>query len=121
MDRGEPISYLVLREGTPVETADGHRLGTVKRVLFDDATDIFDGLVVDTGAGERFVDAPEVADLHERLVVLALGVEQARHLREPEDNPTAMSATPADVVADSAGDRISGGLRRVWNLISGKG
>ena len=60
-DRGDPIAYTVLAEGTPVVTSDGEQFGTVKRVLADEGTDIFDGIVVDTANGERFVDAPEIA------------------------------------------------------------
>ncbi len=32
-DRGAPISYMVLEEGTPVFSRDGERIGEVRRVL----------------------------------------------------------------------------------------
>lgn len=59
---GEPIaaSYLTLRRGTDVfDRFDAH-VGRVKRVLTQ-AGDFFDGLIIETDAGARFVDAPEVA------------------------------------------------------------
>jgi PRC-barrel domain len=80
-DLGAPISYLVLKRGTPVYARDGERLGHVTRVLGDRPTHIFDGIIFDTSAGpggHRFVDAPEVESIHERGVVLrieAAGVE----------------------------------------------
>jgi hypothetical protein len=120
VDRGDRISYLVLQEGTAVETADGRSLGTVKRVLAEADADIFDGLIVATDRGERFVDAPNVADLYERLVVLGLTSDHVRHLPEPGENPAKLSTTPDDTVADSAGDKVGDAIRRAWNLISGK-
>ena len=44
-DRGAPIAYTVLAEGTPVHASDGSEVGTVKRVLADEGTDIFDGII----------------------------------------------------------------------------
>jgi hypothetical protein len=120
VERGDPISYILLQEGTAVETADGRHLGTVKRVLADVDADIFDGLIVEIDGGERFVDAPNVADLYERLVILGLGSDQVRHLPQPAENPATLSATPDDTVADSTGDKVGDAIRRAWNLISGK-
>jgi len=59
-----PGSYLTLRPGTDVVTADGQRIGSVKHVLVDEAINIFDGMVIDTRteAGLHFVDAPEVSE-----------------------------------------------------------
>ena len=74
-DLGAPISYLVLKRGTAVYSRDGERLGRVTRILGDRPTHIFDGIIFDTSAGfggHRFVDAPEVASIHERGVVLKI-------------------------------------------------
>src|SRR3954451_10476249 len=65
VDHGSPISYMALEEGADVMTSDGERIGTVKHVLADEDNDIFDGLVVETDNGNRFVDAPEVEEIYE--------------------------------------------------------
>ena len=47
-DLGNPVSYLVLADGTPVYSSDGETVGNVEHVLGDTETDIFDGIVLDT-------------------------------------------------------------------------
>ena len=118
-DRGHPIAYTVLEEGTPVETRDGVRLGTVKGVRGDTSTDIFDGIVVDTDDGERFVDASEVDSIYERCVVLAVDAGEAEELPEPEPGPATVNATADDLTEDSAGDRMRDAARRAWDRLSG--
>jgi hypothetical protein len=116
MDLGAPASYLTLGDGTAVFTSDGERFGDVEHVLADAGTDVFDGIVVRTGSGHRFVDAPEVGDIHERGVVLKLDARAAAELPEPTANAATMRAEPADAEPDDLGDK----LRRAWHLISGK-
>jgi hypothetical protein len=115
-DLGPPTSYLTLAEGTRVLTSDGVDIGRVRHVLADADDDIFDGLVLDVRhGGHRFVDAPEVAELHERAVVLKLDAAAAERLPEPGENPAAVEAD-AD---DTAESRLQRKLRRAWDLISG--
>jgi hypothetical protein len=79
-DDGHAIAYKVLRRGTPVRSADGIQVGTVRRVLENARENIFDGIVLDTRDGKRFVDAPEVARIAERAVTLTISAEEARDL-----------------------------------------
>lgn len=82
-DLGAPISYLVLKRGTPVYSRDGERLGHVVRVRGDRPTHIFDGIIFDTKAGPgglRFVDAPEVGEIYERGVVLTIEAGEVESL-----------------------------------------
>lgn len=81
-DDGHAVSYKVLPAGTPVWSADGVEIGHVLAVLENAREHIFDGLVVDTPAGPRFVDAPEVNRIAERRVTLRLDAEQAAALPE---------------------------------------
>ena len=118
-DRGERIAYTVLGEGTRVEGSDGEEVGTVKRVLADEASDIFDGLILDTPDGDRFVDAPQVADLYTRVVVLAMTAEEARRLPEPTPSPAAVDIDPDDVAGDTTGDKVRDAAKRAWDRISG--
>jgi hypothetical protein len=82
-DDGHAIGYLALPRGVPVHASDGERVGTVHRVLDNEREHIFDGIVIDTPAGRRFVDAPEVARIAERRVTLTLTAAEAARL--PED------------------------------------
>ena len=54
----------------------------MRRVQDNVREHIFDGIVIDTPDGRRFVDAPEVARIFERAVVLTITAEQARELPE---------------------------------------
>jgi hypothetical protein len=82
-DDGHAISYKVLRRGTPVRDADGVQVGTVRRVLENTRENIFDGIVIDTREGKRFVDAPEVARVAERWVTLTITADEVSQLSTP--------------------------------------
>jgi hypothetical protein len=81
-DDGPQIGYKALPRGVPVHTADGERLGTVHRVLDNEREHIFDGIIVATPDGRRFVDAPEVARITERRVTLTIDADEAKALPE---------------------------------------
>jgi hypothetical protein len=118
-DLGAPSSYLALEPGVPVLSRDGEQLGKVEHVLADPEVDIFDGIVLDTSVlpgGHRFADASQVAEIHERGVVLGLDAVQARRLPEPSANPAVMEADPDDV----EGSDLERKLRGAWDRISGK-
>ena len=118
MDLGEPSSYLVLGPGVAVYSSDGERLGEVEHVLADEASDVFDGIVIDRSVlpgGHRFVDAPEIDRIHERGVVLTLAAQEAQDLPEPSENPAAMGTDPAEVEESD----LQRKLRGAWDRISG--
>jgi hypothetical protein len=95
MDEGNPISYRLLERGTAVWSADGREIGTVVEVLATGREDIFDGIVIQTQKGRRFVDAPEVARIAERRVTLSISYSEAVQLPEPEGGPPEFRADPA--------------------------
>jgi hypothetical protein len=120
-DLGAPSSYLVLRPGIPVFSRDGEKLGDVQHVLADNDLDIFDGIVFDPSplpGALRFADAPEVAEIYERGVVLTLTSAEAKSLPEPTANPGVLEVTGVEDVDRS---ELREKLRRAWELISGKG
>jgi len=82
-DDGHAISYKVLRRGTPVRSTDGVQVGTVRRVQENARENIFDGIVIDTRDGKRFVDAPEVARVAERAVTLTITAAEVAELPAP--------------------------------------
>ena len=82
-DDDHQIGYQALPKGTEVVTSDGVTLGTVYRVLDNAREHIFDGIVVSTPQGRRFVDAPEVARITARRVTLNItAAEAADHITE---------------------------------------
>jgi hypothetical protein len=120
MGSGEPGSYLTLEPGTRVLSADGERIGAVEHVLGDQATDIFDGLVIDTRLGPgglRFVDAPDVAEIGPDSVVLAISAAEAERLPRPSPSPAVMEHHG---VEDSE-STLEHKLHRAWEIVSGRG
>jgi hypothetical protein len=119
MDHGAPGSYLTLTPGTDVVSSDGETVGKVEHVLADEATEIFDGLVIDTRlglGGLRFVDAPQVDEIFERAVVLSVTAAEIDQLPEPTASPGVIESH-GEEDSDSA---LQGKLRRAWDLISGR-
>jgi hypothetical protein len=82
-DDEHSISYLALPRGVPVLASDGIEVGTVHRALDNAREHIFDGIVIKTADGRRFVDAPEVASITNRRVTLTITAADAAEL--PED------------------------------------
>jgi hypothetical protein len=82
-DEGDQVGYQALPRGVPVISSDGVEVGRVQRVLDNAREHIFDGIVIRTADGQRFVDAPEVARIAERRVTLTITAAQARELPEP--------------------------------------
>lgn len=82
-DLGEPVSYLVLKDGTPVFDSSGDRAGEVVHVLADDSDDVFHGLIVKTADGHRFAAASQIDGLYEHGVIINVPAGQ---LPEPTGN-----------------------------------
>jgi hypothetical protein len=83
-DDGLAVHYTALERGTPVWSSDGEEVGKVAEVLDNYREHIFDGLVIETNAGERkFVDAPEVERTAERAVTLNITAAECAQLGPP--------------------------------------
>lgn len=87
IEDGAAVHYSAVQRATPVYSADGIEVGKVERVLDNYEEHIFDGIVIRTDAGERFVDAPEVARTAELAVTLTISAAEAAQLPEPEQGP----------------------------------
>jgi hypothetical protein len=81
-DEEHQIGYQALARGVPVHASGGEQVGTVHRVRDNAREHIFDGIVISTPAGRRFVDAPEVARITNRRVTLSITAEEAAALPE---------------------------------------
>ena len=83
----EQISYLALEKGTPVLSASGHQLGTVEHVLQVPELDLFDGIVVATAHGLRFVDRDQIDTITAAAVRCRLSDDEAAALPAPSGPP----------------------------------
>ena len=82
-DEGRQIGYKILPRGVPVHSSDGVRVGAVDRVLDNAREHIFDGIIIATPGGRRFVDAPEVARITDKRVTLTIDADAAKALPQP--------------------------------------
>ena len=62
-DDDAPISYQAAVPGTPVLSSAGTRIGTLEHVLEVPEVDVFDGIVIATDGGLRFIDADLVLQI----------------------------------------------------------
>src|SRR4029450_10712271 len=97
-----PIAYTALQPGTSVQTSDGHQFATVQAVLVDEKVSVFDGIVVQTAEGTRFVDADHIGTIYSTYVCTTLSGEQAANLPLP-DGSTLIDIKPASSMADRLG------------------
>jgi len=86
-DDDHQIGYQALPRGVPVHASDGTLVGKVHRVLDNAREHIFDGIVIDTGKGRVFVDAPEVARITRARVTLSIDATEAAELPEHHGKP----------------------------------
>jgi hypothetical protein len=105
-----PIAYTALQPGTAVQTSDGHQFATVQTVLVDEKVSVFDGIVVLTAAGTRFVDADQIGSIYTTYVRTTLSAGQAADLPEP-DGSTLVDIKPARSMADRVGRMFGRGKR----------
>ena len=88
-----------------MQTSDGHAFASVQAVLVDEKVSVFDGIVVQTAEGTRFVDADHVGSIYTTYVRTTLSAEQAANLPLP-DGSTVIDIKPARSMADRLGRRF---------------
>jgi uncharacterized protein YrrD len=108
---GPPIAYLVVRAGLPVYDHEGTQVGEVEHVLADEPSDIFHGLIVRTGPPERhtYADSDQIAELHERGVLLSAAAGQLHRLDE---------RAGAGDATDIQESKMRARLRESWEWVS---
>jgi len=88
VDDGHAVHYSALEKGVPVFSSDEVEVGRLRDVLDNYREHIFDGIVIETSAGDlRFVDAPEVGRTAERAVTLTITAQETEQLPPPEEGP----------------------------------
>ena len=105
-----PIAYTALQPGTPVQTSDGQQFAIVEAVLVDEMVSVFDGIVVQTADGTRFVDADQIDSIRTTCVRTTLSTEQAENL-PPPDGSTLVQIKPPKSMADRVGRMFGRGKR----------
>ena len=74
------ISYEAAVRGTPVVSSAGTQIGTLEHVLEVPEVDVFDGIVIATQAGLRFIDADNVQRITRSCIWSSLDDAQAARL-----------------------------------------
>jgi len=92
-----PISYLALEVGTPVRSSSGTAIGKVEHVLQIPEEDLFDGIVLSTDHGLRFVDRDQIALITSTAVHCSLSDAEAAELPAPHGTPAFHVDTAQDI------------------------
>ena len=83
----DAISYKAAVVGTPVLSTSGAQIGTLEHVLEVPDLDLFDGIVIATHAGLRFIDADKVREITRSHIQSSLDDSQASQLPPPDGPP----------------------------------
>ena len=86
-DAESPISYEAATPGTPVLSSEGKTIGTLEHVLKVEELDVFDGIVVATDHGLRFVDADQIEAITTAHIRCNIDHAQAARLPAPDGPP----------------------------------
>ena len=89
-----PIAYEALTKGTPVLTTTGTNIGIVEHVLADSSLDLFDGIVVKTSEGLRFVTADQVGLITTAAVHSKVADADIPNLQKPHTGDAVYEADP---------------------------
>jgi hypothetical protein len=98
-DEAEPVSYEGVANGTPVLSSSGRQFGTLERVLEVPEEDLFDGVIVTTEQGPRFVDRDQIAEITTKYIKCNLDDDAAANLPVPDGAPV----YKADPLQDEGG------------------
>jgi hypothetical protein len=91
-----PIAYEALTTGTPVLSTTGTEIGIVEHILADSSLDLFDGLVVKTSAGLRFVTADQVGLITTTAVHSKVVDADIPNLQQPHSGDAAFKDNPEE-------------------------
>jgi hypothetical protein len=83
----DAISYKAAVVGTTVLSTSGAQIGTLEHVLEVPDLDLFDGIVIATHAGLRFIDADQVREITRSYIQSSLDDTQASQLPPPDGPP----------------------------------
>jgi hypothetical protein len=111
MSDGTPVSYQALAKGTPMLNRAGESFGTVEHVLQVPELDLFDGVVVRTGHGLRFVDRDAISAITTTQVRCDLSADDVENLPRP-DGDEVYQTDPGQDVGEGLTARLGQMFRR---------
>ena len=91
-----PIAYEALTRGTRVLSTTGTEIGVVEHVLADSSLDLFDGLVVKTSEGLRFVTADQVGLITTTAVHSKVADADIPNLQQPHSGDAVFTDDPEE-------------------------
>jgi hypothetical protein len=114
-DLGEPVSHLALEDGVPVYDRGGESFGVVEHVLADEATGIFEGLIIHARpvvpGRHLFASHEQIEELRERGVRLAVRRDELYDLDEASRARRAREDRPESP--------LEAALRKAWDWLIG--
>jgi len=111
METETAVSYRAAVPGAPVLTRSGKEIGTLEHVLEIPDLDVFDGIVVATDWGLRFIDAGRVELITITSIRSSLGDAEADRL-PPPDGAAVYRVSSLDEIGDSLHERLGLMFRR---------
>jgi hypothetical protein len=111
METETALSYQAAVPGTPVFTRSGKEIGTLEHVLEVPGLDLFDGIVVATDWGLRFIDADQIEMITITNVRCRLDDAEAARL-PPPDGAAVYRVSALDEIGDSLHERLGRMFRR---------
>ena len=111
METETAVSYRAAVPGSPVLTRSGREIGTLEHVLVIPGPYIFDGIVIATDWGLRFIDAGRVELITIRNIRCSLDDAEAGRL-PPPDGSAVYTVSALDEIGDSLHERLGRMFRR---------
>jgi hypothetical protein len=111
MEDDTAVSYEAAVPGSPVLTSSGREIGTLEHVLEVPELDVFDGIVITTEYGLRFIDADHVERITVRYISTSIDDAEAASL-PPPDGPPVYRVNSLEDVGNSLHDRLGRMFRR---------
>ena len=111
MEADAAVSYQAAVPGSPVLTRSGKEIGTLEHVLEVPGLDRFDGIVIATDWGLRFIDADRVELITICNIRCSLDDAEAGRL-PPPDGAAVYQVSSLDDIGDSLHERLGRMFRR---------
>jgi hypothetical protein len=111
METDTAVSYQAAVPGSPVLTRSGREIGTLEHVLEVPGLDLFDGIVIATDWGLRFIDAGRVELITICNIRCTLDDAEANRLPPPVGSAV-YTVSALDEIGDSLHERLGLMFRR---------
>lgn len=111
MNEQASVSYESAVPGTPVFTTSGKEIGTLEHVLEVPGAGVFDGIIIATDWGLRFIDAGQIELITVRHVRCRLDDAAAARL-PPPDGAAVYRVSALDEIGDALHERLGRMFRR---------